>query len=197
MKITLQDLRTVGDRETASQVLAEGTWNLKFQLKAGDLSVQLPVGQTLEWNGMTATIDALVVSPIGYYLRYTVDQQAEPVASGTGQMTQAQEEQWARFDLPHGLKRTDGTVLSLSDGTGSTGQGPPARAGAIETTAKTAGRTYPLPAVFVIPLEDVWILPGEGAVFLEKSVELCYTTHCIFISKYPLSPNPTTRRNPS
>lgn len=67
---------------------------------------------------MTATIDALVVSPIGYYLRYTVDQQAEPVASGTGQMTQAQEEQWARFDLPHGLKRTDGTVLSLSDGTG-------------------------------------------------------------------------------
>ena len=48
-------------------------------------------------------------------------QQAEPVASGTGQMTQAQEEQWARFDLPHGLKRTDGTVLSLSDGTGSTG----------------------------------------------------------------------------
>ncbi|MFR2156429.1 MAG: hypothetical protein ACLS43_04510 [Evtepia gabavorous] len=79
------------------------------------------MGQTLEWNGMTATIDALVVSPIGYYLRYTVDQQAEPVASGTGQMTQAQEEQWARFDLPHGLKRTDGTVLSLSDGTGSTG----------------------------------------------------------------------------
>ena len=119
------------------------------------------------------------------------------MASGTGQMTQAQEEQWARFDLPHGLKRTDGTVLSLSDGTGSTGgsmapqdgkevctrggtfaqtipveeiaafvvggveipmpwnQGPPARAGAIETTAKTAGRTYPLPAVFVIPLEDV------------------------------------------
>ena len=121
VKITLQDLRTVGDRETASQVLAEGTWNLKFQLKAGDLSVRLPVGQTLEWNGMTATIDALVVSPIGYYLRYTVDQQAEPVASGTGQMTQAQEEQWARFDLPHGLKRTDGTVLSLSDGTGSTG----------------------------------------------------------------------------
>ena len=102
VKITLQDLCTVGDRETASQVLAEGTWNLKFQLKAGDLSVWLPVGQTLEWNGMTATIDALVVSPIGYYLRYTVDQQAEPVASGTGQMTQAQEEQWARFDLPHG-----------------------------------------------------------------------------------------------
>lgn len=68
VKITLQDLRTVGDRETASQVLAEGTWNLKFQLKAGDLSVRLPVGQTLEWNGMTATIDALVVSPIGYYL---------------------------------------------------------------------------------------------------------------------------------
>ncbi|MFQ9411471.1 MAG: DUF4179 domain-containing protein [Evtepia gabavorous] len=63
VKITLQDLRTVGDRETASQVLAEGTWNLKFQLKAGDLSVRLPVGQTLEWNGMTATIDALVVSP--------------------------------------------------------------------------------------------------------------------------------------
>ena len=59
VKITLQDLRTVGDRETASQVLAEGTWNLKFQLKAGDLSVRLPVGQTLEWNGMTATIDAL------------------------------------------------------------------------------------------------------------------------------------------
>ena len=53
-------------------------------------------------------------------------------------------------------------------------QGPPARAGAIETTVKTAGRTYPLPAVFVIPLEDVWILPGEGAVFLEKSVELWY-----------------------
>ena len=137
---------------------------------------------------MTATIDALVVSPIGYYLRYTVDQQAEPVASGTGQMTQAQEEQWARFDLPHGLKRTDGTVLSLSDGTGSTGGSMAPQDGkevctrggtfaqtipveeiaafvvggvetrclnwpaeAIETTAKTAGRTYPLPAVFVIP----------------------------------------------
>ena len=116
VKITLQDLRTVGDRETASQVLAEGTWNLKFQLKAGDLSVRLPVGQTLEWNGMTATIDALVVSPIGYYLRYTVDQQAEPVASGTGQMTQAQEEQWARFDLPHGLKRTDGMARRSAPG---------------------------------------------------------------------------------
>lgn len=152
VKITLQDLRTVGDRETASQVLAEGTWNLKFQLKAGDLSVRLPVGQTLEWNGMTATIDALVVSPIGYYLRYTVDQQAEPVASGTGQMTQAQEEQWARFDLPHGLKRTDGTVLSLSDGTGSTGGSMAPQDGKEVCTCGTFAQTIPVEeiAAFVV-----------------------------------------------
>lgn len=212
----------MGDRETASQVLAEGTWNLKFQLKAGDLSVQLPVGQTLEWNGMTATIDALVVSPIGYYLRYTVDQQAEPLwPPGTGQMTQAQEEQWARFDLPHGLKRTDGTVLSLSDGTGSTGgsmapqdgkevctrggtfaqtipveeigrlcggrrrnpdalnQGPPARAGAIETTVENSGQDVPPARCFCHPPGRCLDSPGGKGLFSLKNrrIVLYYTLY--------------------
>ena len=156
-KVTLRDLRTVGELEKPAKVLAQGTWHLKFQLKAGELSVRLPVGQTLEWNGMTATIDALVVSPIGYYLQYTVDQQAEPVASGTGQMTQAQEEQWNRFDLPHGIKRTDGTVLTLSDGTGSGGS----REEEDGKTICTQGGTF----AQIIPVEEI-------AAFVVGGVEI-------------------------
>ena len=77
-------------------------------------------------------------------------------------MTQAQEEQWARFDLPHGLKRTDGTVLSLSDGTGSTGGSMAPQDGKeVCTRGGTFAQTIPVEEIAAFVVGGVQI-PGRG-----------------------------------
>lgn len=140
-----------GDLRNMDETIAEGTWNLKFKLEAGDLSVELPAGQTFELNGMDATIDKLVISPFGYYLRYTVDEEAYFEPATSGQEPEQHQQERAKFDVPRTLRCKDGTEIDLMTGAGSMKQ--------------ESGNTICIRAdVFgtVIPLEDVESVTVQG-----------------------------------
>ena len=108
-----------GDLRNMDGTVVEGTWHLKFKLEAGDLSTALPAGQTVALNGMTATIDELRISPIGYYLRYTVDGKAQFEDAPSGGEPAQHETEWAKFEMLRTLRLTDGTTLDLVTGGGS------------------------------------------------------------------------------
>lgn len=75
VKITLHDLQEFSNDGTES-TLVKGTWSLKFKLDAGNSAKELPAGQTIEVNGLSASVDKVVISPIGYHVVYTVDGEA-------------------------------------------------------------------------------------------------------------------------
>ena len=76
VKITLGDLCVLNSENGEPTTIAKGAWRLKFQLEAGNSAVELPAGQNIDVNGRSATVDTIVLSPIGYHVVYTVDGEA-------------------------------------------------------------------------------------------------------------------------
>ncbi len=76
-KITLKNLRDFSEGNQRPISLVDGTWHLKFKLDAENCSKELPAGQKLTINGKTAVLDKLVLSPIGYNIAYTVDDEVQ------------------------------------------------------------------------------------------------------------------------
>ena len=85
-KIKLHDLQEFSNDGTES-TLVKGTWSLKFKLDADNSAKELPAGQNLTVNGMNATVDKLVISPIGYNFTYTVAEQAKFEDAPSGRST--------------------------------------------------------------------------------------------------------------
>ena len=75
-KITLSDLSVMNSETGEMQTIAKGSWRLKFKLEADNSAVELPAGQSIDVNGRSATVDTIVLSPIGYHVVYTVDGEA-------------------------------------------------------------------------------------------------------------------------
>lgn len=72
-RVHLSDLLAASEQASSSETIANGTWDLKFQLNYQDSSLTLQAGQKLELNDMNVTVDKLLVSPIGASITYTVD----------------------------------------------------------------------------------------------------------------------------
>lgn len=72
-RVHLSNLSLASEREEDTSVIAEGSWDLKFQLDYEDSSVALQAGQQFELDGSEATVNKLSVSPVGASVTYTVD----------------------------------------------------------------------------------------------------------------------------
>ncbi len=99
----------------------EGHWKFRFDVKYEDASVTLGSGETFAQNGMTYTIDAITLSPVALKVDYTVDHQVQWSNSGSGQQSQEDARESARYfeSVEILLTKKDGTVLDLSDAGGS------------------------------------------------------------------------------
>ena len=117
-KIKLHDLQKFSNDGTES-TLVKGTWSLKFKLDAGNSAKELPAGQNLTVNGMNATVDKLVISPIGYNFTYTVAEQAKFEDAPSGKAPQSQRDTWDAFSVPLSVTLKDGTVIDLNSTGGS------------------------------------------------------------------------------
>ena len=117
-KIKLHDLQEFSNDGTES-TLVKGTWSLKFKLDAGNSAKELPAGQNLTVNGMNATVDKLVISPIGYNFTYTVAEQAKFEDAPSGKAPQSQRDTWDAFSVPLSVTLKDGTVIDLNSTGGS------------------------------------------------------------------------------
>ena len=128
VKITLHDLQEFSNDGTES-TLVKGTWSLKFKLDAGNSAKELPAGQTIEVNGLSASVDKVVISPIGYHVVYTVDGEAtfdtlydengEEIPQENGREPAGVCSTWESYAAKLLVTKTDGTVLDFSDCGGS------------------------------------------------------------------------------
>lgn len=128
VKITLHDLQEFSNDGTES-TLVKGTWSLKFKLDAGNSAKELPAGQTIEVNGLSASVDKVVISPIGYHVVYTVDGEAtfdtlydengEEIPRESGREPASVSSTWESYSAKLLVTKTDGTVLDFSDCGGS------------------------------------------------------------------------------
>lgn len=128
VKITLHNLQEFSNDGTES-TLVKGTWSLKFKLDAGNSAKELPAGQTIEVNGLSASVDKVVISPIGYHVVYTVDGEAtfdtlydengEEIPQESGREPAGVSSTWESYSAKLLVTKTDGTVLDFSDCGGS------------------------------------------------------------------------------
>ena len=129
VKITLGDLCVLNSENGEPTTIAEGAWRLKFQLDAGNSAKELPAGQTIEVNGLSASVDKVVISPIGYHVVYTVDGEAtfdtlydengEEIPQESGREPAGVCSTWESYAAKLLVTKTDGTVLDFSDFGGS------------------------------------------------------------------------------
>ena len=68
---------------------------------------------------MNATVDKLVISPIGYNFSYTVAEQAKFEDAPSGKAPQSQRDTWDTFSVPLSVTLKDGTVIDLNSTGGS------------------------------------------------------------------------------
>lgn len=112
------------DEESGEAVpFAEGTWKFRFDVRYEDASVTLGGGETFTQEGITFTIDSVTVSPVAFKVDYTADQEVVWSNSGSGQQSDKDAEQVARYleNVEILLTKTDGSVIDLSSAGGSIG----------------------------------------------------------------------------
>lgn len=110
------------DEDMNRVMIAEGDWSFKFNLDFEDTSVQLPAGQVIDLNGMTATIDEITLSPLALRVDYTVDSEVqwdENVQSGKQSDHDSAQMQKYFDDLQILINKADGTSLDMSYAGGS------------------------------------------------------------------------------
>ena len=118
-KIMLGDLTAVTDNGTETKTIADGTWHLKFKLEADNSAVELPAGQSIQVGGKTATINKVLLSPIGYNFVYTVDGKAPFENADSGQEPASHRDTWDAFSAKLLINKKDGTVIDLPGNGGS------------------------------------------------------------------------------
>ena len=103
-----------------SRMLAEGSWSLKFEIDYPDSGVSLSAGQSFPLNGMTATLNAVTISPLGLRIDYTVDAESHLADEESGRESEAMTAEIDKFTkFPIVLHKADGTTLELQDRLGS------------------------------------------------------------------------------
>lgn len=115
-KITLKNLRDFSEENQKPISLVDGTWHLKFKLDAENCSKELPAGQKLTINGKTAVLDKLVLSPIGYNIAYTVDDEVRFEDAESGQAPASHRDTWKEFTGEQFITLKDGTTIDLASG---------------------------------------------------------------------------------
>ncbi|WP_143412186.1 DUF4179 domain-containing protein [Arabiibacter massiliensis] len=117
-RVHFKDLcRYVGGSER--QVIAEGTWDMKFTVDYEDTSVALPAGQSFEMNGMEATLDSASLSPLALTLKYTVHEPVNWEKQENGRLSEHNSAQQDRFlEFPIAINLKDGTTIDASNSGG-------------------------------------------------------------------------------
>lgn len=145
------------DEESGEAVpFAEGTWKLRFDVRYEDASITLGGGETFTQNGMTFSIDSITLSPVAVKVDYTVDSEMPQNSSGSGQLSDEDAREQARYfeNVTVLLTRTDGTVVDLSNMGGSISP---------EDGVTVCSKS----TVFseILPLEDLASISVGGVVF--------------------------------
>ena len=104
------------------QRLYDGHWKFRFDVDFEDCGVYLGSGETVSQDGLTFTINQVMVSPIAVQTAYTADLAVVwDDNGGSGQQSREDARQAQRYleNIEILLTKTDGTVIDLSNSGGS------------------------------------------------------------------------------
>lgn len=106
--VKLHDLLAF-DEDGEARTLVEGAWKMDFVADCADLSVDLPAGQTFAFDEGTATINAIMISPLSLSVDLTIDFPIEVNVIGFD-TPQSKRLQY----LPLTVNMKDGTVIDAT-----------------------------------------------------------------------------------
>lgn len=134
--VKLHDLLAF-DEDGEARTLVEGAWKMDFVADCADLSVDLPAGQTFAFDEGTATINAIMISPLSLSVDLTIDFPIEVNVIGFD-TPQSKRLQY----LPLTVNMKDGTVI---DATRKAGGGVEVREQTTVTDKSNGVRQNPRP----------------------------------------------------
>lgn len=99
------------------RTLVEGTWDLKFEMNYDDTTIDLPAGFSVDYNGLSADVESVAISPIGITVDYTAHDVMNWQNQDSGKMSDRNEAEMNRIlNLPILITLADGTVIDATEG---------------------------------------------------------------------------------
>lgn len=103
----------------SSTVIAPGSWKLSFPLNYEDTTETLEAGQTIEVNGISATIKQLSISPIALHMTYVVDQKVSWTSEESGRLSDHDSKLMdSLLGIEVSVSMSDGTTLEMTHSVG-------------------------------------------------------------------------------
>lgn len=112
VRVKLLDLMAL-DEDGEARTLVEGAWRMSFLANCADLSRNVPAGQTFAFDGGTATINAITISPLSLSVDLMIDFpiKVNLIGFDTPQSKRLQ-------SLPLTVNMKDGTVVDATQKSG-------------------------------------------------------------------------------
>ena len=110
---------TYYEADGSSTVVAPGSWKLSFPLNYEDTTRALAAGQTIEVNGMPATIEQLSISPIALHVTYVVDRKVAWTSTESGRLSDHDSKLMdSLLGIEVSVTMKDGTTLEMTHSIG-------------------------------------------------------------------------------
>ena len=72
MELHLSNLRNFSAEDISNRLIVEGEWKMKFPSKIKNVAKDIVKDQTIQIKGKKYNISKIAISPIGYYMEYTI-----------------------------------------------------------------------------------------------------------------------------
>lgn len=93
-----------------------GTWDLKFEMNYDDTTIDLPAGFSVDYNGLSADVESVAISPIDITVDYTAHDVMNWQEQSDGKMSDHNQSEIDRIlNLPILISLADGTVLDATE----------------------------------------------------------------------------------
>lgn len=97
-------------------LIAEGSWDLKFEMNYDDTTIDLPAGFSVDYNDLSADIESVAISPIGITVDYTAHDVMNWQKQDDGKMSDRNSTEMDRIlNMPILVTLANGTVIDATE----------------------------------------------------------------------------------
>lgn len=114
-RVHLENLCVLDDVD-GLQALVEGSWDLKFEMNYDDMTIDLPAGFSVDYNGLSANVESVAISPIAITVDFTAQGTMDWQEQDDGKMSDHNSAEMDRItNLPIQVTLADDTVLDATE----------------------------------------------------------------------------------
>lgn len=98
------------------RLIAEGSWDLKFEMNYDDTTIDLPAGFSVDYNDLSANIESVAISPIGITVDYTAHDIVNWQEQDSGKISDRNSTEMNRIlNMPILVTLANGTVIDATE----------------------------------------------------------------------------------